>query len=208
MPDVSLPIRQESLDQGSKSGTDGSDTAIGKHVFPRKIEPESIFFIKVMVGTESMSPESKIYKIDPTWEDSFLADENRRILLPEHFYQVQCTSYEKGHSHRNALKLFLWFKIIDGVHMGKALFMAINLIDPKTKAPYKPFPQGSKYYEQWVIANYNKKPSRRDQMSPKIFKDGIFEAYVRTVKPLFPDRTEKPECFHYSIIDYLKRRTA
>jgi hypothetical protein len=161
-----------------------------------------------MVGVAPMKSEGKIYRIDSTWEDAFQAEEKRRILLPEDFYQVQCTSYEKGHSHRNALKLFLWFRIIDGEHIGKDLFMAINLIDPKTKAPYKPFPQGSKYYASWVIANYNQEPNGRDQMSPKIFKEGIFEAYVRTVKPQFPDKTEKPQCFHYSIIDYLKRRTA
>jgi hypothetical protein len=161
-----------------------------------------------MVGAESMSSEGKIYRIDTSWEDSFRAEKRGRILLPDDFYQVQCTSYERGHSHRNALKLFLWFGIIDGVHLGKELFMAINLMDPKTKAPYKRFPEGSKYYQCWVIANHNQKPNRLDQMSPKVFISGIFEAYVRTVKPLFPDKTEKPDCFHYSIIDYLKRRTA
>lgn len=155
-----------------------------------------------------MSSESKIHPIDSAWEDSFQAGEPGRILLPEGFYEVQCISYERGHSHRNALKLFLWFQIIYGEHQGEKLFMAVNLIDPKTKAPYKPFPPGSKYYESWVISNFNQKPNRRDQMSPRIFKNAVFEVYVRTVKPLFPDRTEKPECFHYSVIDYLKRRTA
>jgi hypothetical protein len=43
-------------------------------------------------------------------------------------------------------------------------------------------------------------------MSPRIFINGYFDAVVRTVKPTFPDKTEKPECFHYSIIDCLKRR--
>ena len=43
-------------------------------------------------------------------------------------------------------------------------------------------------------------------MPSKIFMNGIFEAVVRTVKPKFPDGTEKPEWFHYSIVDYLKRR--
>lgn len=155
-----------------------------------------------------MSSESKIYQIDSTWEDSFQAGERRRILLPEGFYDVQCTSYEKGRSHPGAVKLFLWFQLICGEHMGKRLFMAFNLIDSKTGAPYKPFPEGSKYYDNWVIANYNQKPNRRDQMSPRIFKNAVFEAYVRTVKPSFRDKTEKPECFRYSIIDYLKRRTA
>ena len=161
-----------------------------------------------MVGVECMSSEGKVYRIDSSWEDSFDAGDNIRALIREGFYLVQCLGCEKGQSHRNSSKLFLWFKIIDGEHLGEKLFMAINMIDPKTKAPYKPFPEGSKYYQSWVIANNNQKPQRGDRMSAKIFKGGIFEAYVRTVKPQFPDKTEKPECFYYSVVDYLKRRTA
>ncbi len=137
-----------------------------------------------------------------------MSDERERILIPEGFYQVQCIGDEKGYSHRNAFKLFLWFRITDGQYLGSELFLPFNLINPKTREPYKSFPEGSKYYGNWVIANLNRKPDRRDQMPVKIFKEGLFEAHVRTVKPSFPDKTEKPECFHYSIIDYLKRRLA
>ena len=71
---------------------------------------------------------------------------------------------------------------------------------------YVKVPPGSRYYEQWVIANGNIKPARNDRMSPAIFKNHFFEAVIRTVKPKFKDGTEKPDCFNYSIISYLKKR--
>lgn len=139
-------------------------------------------------------------------EDNFVADGNRP-LIPEGTYQVCCIRIEKGSSHFNSLKMFLSFKIINcGKYMETELFMAMNLLDTKTKKPFKKVPRGSKYYEQWVIANKNIHPSRNDRMSSSIFKNGIFEAVVRTVKPKFPDSTNKPDSFNYSVVDYLKRR--
>ncbi len=138
-------------------------------------------------------------------EDSFVADE-KRPLIPEGEYTVQCFKIEKGYSHYKSLKMFLTFRVIDGPHMEIELFMAMNLTDSHTGKPFKKVPKGSKYYNNWVIANNNCFPSRKDRMSFEIFKSGIFKAVVRTVKPKFSDGTEKPECFHYSIIDYLKRR--
>lgn len=139
-------------------------------------------------------------------EDDFVADEIRP-LIPEGIYQVCCIQIEKGTSHFKSLKMFLGFKIVNpGQYMGAALFMAMNLINTKTGKPFKQVPVGSKYFEQWVIANKNINPSRNDRMSSKVFINGIFEAVVRTVKPKFPDGSEKPECFHYSVVDYLKKR--
>jgi hypothetical protein len=139
-------------------------------------------------------------------EEDFVADENRP-LIPEGTYQVCCIRTEKGTSHFRSLKMFLRFKIVDpGQYMETELFMAMNLINTRTGKPSKKVPTGSKYFEQWVIANKNISPSRNDRMSSAIFKNGIFEAVVRTVKPKFPDGTEKPECFHYSVVDYLKGR--
>lgn len=137
-------------------------------------------------------------------EEDFVADEIRP-LIPEGTYQVCCIRIEKGTSHFRSLKMFLGFKIVDpGEYMGTELFMAMNLIDTKTAKPFKKVPRGAKYFEQWVIANKNIHPRRNDRMSPAIFKNGVFKAVVRTVRPKFPDGTEKPECFHYSVIDYLK----
>lgn len=142
-------------------------------------------------------------------KDENLVAEGTRPLIPESNYQVCCFRYEKAASHFRSLKMFLGFKIVNpGQYMGTELFMAMNMIDSKTGKPFKKVPRGSKYFEQWVIANRNINPARNDRMSPSIFKNGIFNAVVRTVKPNFPDGTEKPECFHYSIIDYLKERIA
>ena len=141
---------------------------------------------------------------DTQKEDDFEADETRP-LIPEGSYQVCCIRIEKGASHFRSLKMFLRFKIVNpGQYFETELFMAMNLIDTKTGKPFKKVPRGSKYFEQWVIANNNIHPRRKDRMSSTIFKNSVFEAIVRTVKPKFPDGTEKPECFHYSVVDYLK----
>ena len=143
---------------------------------------------------------------DTQKEDDFEADETRP-LIPEGTYHVCCIKIDKAASHFKSYKMFLTFKIVTpGQYMGMELFMAMNLIDTKTNKPFKKVPRGSKYFEQWVIANNNIHPCRKDRMSSKIFKDGVFEAVVRTVKPKFEDGTEKPECFHYSIVAYLKRK--
>lgn len=141
-------------------------------------------------------------------EDSLFADESRP-LIPEGIYQVSCVRIEKAASHFRELKMFLHFKIVTpGQYMETELFMAMNMIDTKTGKPFKKVPRGSKYYEQWVLANNNIFPIRNDRMPPRIFLNGVFEAVVRTVKPKFPDGTNKPDNFHYSIVDYMKRRLA
>lgn len=147
-------------------------------------------------------------EVEQKEEEDFVAGENFP-LIPEGTYEVCCIRTEKGRSHFKSLKMFVWFRIIDdGQYMGTELFMAMNLIDTRTGKPFKKVPRGSKYFEQWVIANKNVHPARNDRMSSKIFMNGVFEAVVRTVKPKFPDGTEKPESFHYSVVDYLKRRLA
>lgn len=141
-------------------------------------------------------------------EDDFVAGE-MHPLIPEGTYQVCCIKIERGTSHYKTLKMFLKFKIVElGEHMGKELFMAMNLIDTKTGKPFKKVPKGTKYFKQWVIANKSIFPKRNDRMSPKIFQDSVFEAVVKTVKPKFEDGTEMPESFHYSKVDYLKRKIA
>lgn len=141
-------------------------------------------------------------------EDNLFADESWP-LIPEGIYQVSCVHIEKAASHFKALKMFLHFKIVTpGQYMGTELFMAMNLINTKTNKPFKQVPRGSKYFEQWVLANNNIFPMRNDRMSSKIFLNGVFEAVVRTVKPKFQDGTDKPDSFHYSIVGYMKRRLA
>ena len=128
-------------------------------------------------------------------------------LLPEGIYQAQCVHYEIGRSHPHSQKLFLHFQITEGQYLGERLFMAINLTDNKGRIKRK-FGQSSRFYEAWVIANDNQHPPRNDRMSPSKFKNGIFEVKVRTTKPKYTDGRNKPECFHYSVVDYLIKRLA
>lgn len=128
--------------------------------------------------------------------EDFLAGE-KRALIPEGTYRVCCIEIEKG-TFKGAQKIYLKFVIYTCEYEGTQLFMAMN--------QHKKFPPSSKYYKAWVIANNNELPSRDDRMSPKIFEGGVFEAVVKTSKPKFPDKTEMPDCFHYSVVDYLKRR--
>ena len=129
-------------------------------------------------------------------DDDFEADE-QRPLIPEDRYQVYCDRIEGG-TYKGTPKMYVYFIINSGEHEGTALFMPMNY--------YKKVPRGSKYYKQWVIANNNVLPSRVDRMTPGIFIKGFFEAFVKTVKNKFQDGDEEPECFHYSIVDCLKRR--
>jgi len=135
-------------------------------------------------------------------EDDFIAPE-KRPLIPEGKYEAQCIKIEKGYSHSSSRKIFLHFKIVDWMNFDDppVIFMAMN--DPGRKVSV-----GTKYYQNWVIANGNRLPIRKDRMSPKIFLDGMFEVYVETVKPKFPDKEERPDCFHYSKVQYIKRRLA
>ncbi len=133
-------------------------------------------------------------------ENEFVADE-QKPLIPEGEYQAECIKIDKGRSHSNAWKLFLKFKIYDWMNLddNPILFMAMNY-------PTRKVPTGSKYYKNWVIANHNKVPKRGDRMPVKIFKFNFFKVRVRTVKPKYPDGKLMPECFHYSVVDFLIER--
>jgi len=123
------------------------------------------------------------------FEGYFEAGEARPIV-PEGTYKVRCIKFEKG-SYHGTVKIYLRFHIIEPCkYEGTELFMAMNAF--KTVSP------GSKYYGQWVIANDNIKPARKDRMTPLIFKDCIFNAAVRTVIPKHKYGS------YYSVIDSLK----
>ena len=125
------------------------------------------------------------------FEGYFEAGEDRP-LIPEGIYKARCIKIEKGIYH-GTVKIYLRFQITEPYeHEGAELFMAMNV--------FKIVPPGAKYYKQWVIANENINPARKDRMSPSIFKNGIFKAIVRTVKP--KDENDSK----YSIIDTLKDR--
>ena len=132
--------------------------------------------------------------------DDFIAPE-KRPLIPEGVYEAQCIKIERHRSHSSSKKIFFHFKIFDWMKLDDqpVLFMAMN--DPGKKVS-----AATNYYKNWVVASGNKVPERKDRMSLKVFQNGMFEVRVETVKPKFPDGEEKPECFHYSVVRYIKRR--
>ncbi len=132
-----------------------------------------------------------------------------RMLIPEGKYTAQCISANKGligvettaGTFSRAPKIVLKFQIIDGPHMGSVIPLFIN-------ANYTQFPESSKFYQIWVIANNNLKPKRRDKMSLDVFKNHVFTIGIVTVKPNFKDGTPKPEVFWYSKVDEVYERQA
>jgi len=139
-----------------------------------------------------------LHEFEEMEDESFEAGE-ARPLIPAGSYDVQCIGVDKDKFCFGSFKIFLKFKITSpSEYKDTELFMPMN--------QYKKVPPGSNYYKQWVIANGNIKPARKDRRSPAIFKGHYFEAVVKTVKPKHEDKTEMPNCFHYSIIAYLKER--
>jgi hypothetical protein len=83
-------------------------------------------------------------------------------LIPAGAYGVQCIGVEKGIFCFGSLKIFLKFEVANpSEYKDTELFMPMN--------QYKKVPPGSKYYKQWVIANGNIKPARKDRMPTAIF---------------------------------------
>jgi len=60
--------------------------------------------------------------------------------------------------------------------------------------------RSSKFYRAWTLANGNRRPSRRDRMSPDIFIGRVFRARTRVVKT--DSRGKRlPNAQWYSVID-------
>lgn len=93
-------------------------------------------------------------------------------------------------------RLFLHFRVAQqGEHLRLALFMAVTL--PANGS----FSLSSKYLMQWSLAA-GSRPTRRDRLSTKVFRDKLFLARVRTVK-CGHDGKERAASWHYSVIDSL-----
>ena len=129
----------------------------------------------------------------------FICKDDPRPLIPEAVYAATCTAYDVNFCFGKCRKLFLNFKIITpGPYLGTELFMAFAM-------PYDgKMAQGSKYYKTWVMVNGWQKPTRNAIMSPRIFKNKVFEVLVRTVKPQH-NKNDMPKEFHYSVVDGILR---
>jgi hypothetical protein len=135
-----------------------------------------------------------------------IAGESPPLIL-EGIYCVQCDECKEVYYQAyNSNKLLLRFRIIEGQYESTELCMFINLTDPRTGKRYKEFTPNTAYYVNWVVANNENLPPRKDRMSYRIFKNKIFEAKVRTTKRRFHDGMAMPKCLNYSVIDYLIKR--
>jgi hypothetical protein len=93
-------------------------------------------------------------------------------------------------------KVFLYFRIIQtGDFFGLVLFMAVTF--PTNGR----FALSSKYLQQWSLAA-GKRPTRRDRLSTKVFRNKTFLARVRTVTK-DSDGEKRCATAQYSVIDKL-----
>ncbi|PKN39053.1 MAG: hypothetical protein CVU62_02325 [Deltaproteobacteria bacterium HGW-Deltaproteobacteria-2] len=117
-----------------------------------------------------------------------------RPSIPEGLCKVCYIKYDLK-NYYGTTKIYLWFQIIEPYeYEGIEIFMAMNA--------FKKVPPGSKYYKQWVLANNNINPARKDRMSPSIFKNGTFKAHIKTITKN-KDGSHKKNSELYSVIDSL-----
>lgn len=138
---------------------------------------------------------AKKEKREPTF-DHYLPD-----LIEPGQYLWQCHSAKEGPS-RYGQKAYLRGVIMPGSpHCGVELFMVINRREGRAGIK-------SKFLSSWMIANYGKRPQRKDRMSYKIFNGAIFLVDVRTTTPINEDTKKPMPEIAYSVIDHLIERQA
>lgn len=116
-------------------------------------------------------------------------------LVPEGDYEVVFHRAEEKRLWGKS-RLFLHFRVSQaGEYLGQALFMVTTM--PTTGS----FSLSCKYLMQWSIAA-GKRPTRRDRLSTRVFRDKYFLARVRTVT-CGHDGKDRPAAWHYSVIDSL-----
>jgi hypothetical protein len=107
--------------------------------------------------------------------------EEYRPLIPNGDYIAQCFKYETAPYLGKQMKIYLWFRIVEGEHADKEIYMACNLPDENKKLSPE-----HKYYKVWQFVN-GSPPSRGTKLSPRLFKNKIFKIKTQTVKRPFGD---------------------
>ena len=120
-------------------------------------------------------------------------------LLPNGAYIAQCIDYEINKSFGGkSRKIYLSFRIIEGLSEGSELFMAFNYpSNGKLRS-------GHKYWQYWVMV-HGRVPSKNAKMSPRIFKNKIFEIKTAKVKRKFPNGSDMPSDCDYSKVDTIEK---
>ena len=121
-----------------------------------------------------------------------------RERMPDAKYEAQCIDQNVGFITGGHRKLFMIFKITTpGAHLGKEIMKIYNM-------PIgKPTRMSSNFYKDWVFVNGNRKPSRKDRLSPKIFYNKRMIIKTRTTRPKHCNGQEMSEDFWYSVVHYI-----
>ena len=119
-------------------------------------------------------------------------------LLPDGTYTAQCISYDIHASYGGkSRKIYLHFLIIEGPYEGSKLFMPFNY---PSNGKFRP---GHKYWQYWVMV-HDRIPSKNATMSPKVFKNKIFNIKTVRVKRKFPNGNDMPSGCDYSKVDTIE----
>jgi hypothetical protein len=134
-------------------------------------------------------------------EDLSLVAPEPRPNIPPGDYVAACIRIEPS-DYRTNPKLCLVFRITEGEYTGLELSMFLNLSEIKEGRPSP----ATRFYQNWVVANFGRRPQRGDRMPLKVFKGGTFLVAVRDAKPRHYDGAVLPESMKYSVIDHLVER--
>jgi len=97
------------------------------------------------------------------------------VLIPPGQYEAAVIKRLVQNVRRfNKKMLYLWFEIWPpNQYAGSQIFRSLH---------YGNLSPTGAYAREWMIANGGKRPTRWDQMSPKIFDGKVFSITVRNVK--------------------------
>lgn len=104
-------------------------------------------------------------------ELEFICSEDPRPHIKPGEYETQITKIEIK-PYRKQKRVYLHHQITSGEYMGVTLFQSIN-------ASYEKYGLGTKYYQQWKVANYNRTPRKGQKMSLETFRKKIFKCKVQ-----------------------------
>lgn len=128
-----------------------------------------------------------------------ICEENPYPRLTPGTYQAQCVRgkiYKDPQFH--CWKAILWYKLPFGGQEVCGFFHLGNGDKPKAGPR-------SEYKRAWTIANGGP-PRKRQELSPRAFKDKVFDVEIGDVRKRF-DGQEHPKCSVYSTVKKILLRT-
>lgn len=144
---------------------------------------------KEQKATGSLSEWAPVFDSDP------------RPLIPPGDYLCLCIGGKKFYNPMFKREVaVLHFQSIDGTFAGTPLerfFAVTKRRDPKSDRLREYIGRNSVYLREWVIANQDQLPRRRDRMRLSKFFDKVFSVRVDTIERAWDGRLH-PACLRYS----------